>query len=113
MYHLREGEGQPQPTSAMPSAKRILREDSSVQSTVLEEGVPPSPPGAEPPSFSLPLTNKRPLSTAKEGEGDRVQLTSDAEISCRVLDELREEYRTVLREVEAVVEGNSSARLRP
>ena len=108
-----EGVGQPQPTSAMPSAKRTLREDSSVQSSVLEEGVPPSAPGAEPPSSSLPLTNKRPLSTAGEGEGDKVQPTSDAEISNRVLDELRDEYRTVLGDIEAVVEGNFSARLRP
>ena len=87
----------------MPSAKRTLREDSSVQSSVLEEGVPPSAHGAEPPSSSLPLTNKRPLGTAEEGDGDRVQPTSDTEISHQVLDELREEYRTVLRDVEAVV----------
>ena len=52
--------GQPQPTSATPSAKRTLKEDSLVQSSVLEEGVPPSAPGAEPPSSFLPLTNKRP-----------------------------------------------------
>ena len=76
-----EGVGQLQPTSAKPSAKTILREDSSVQSSVLEEGVSLLAPGAEPPSSTLPLTNKRPLSTAEEGEGDRVQPTSDAEIS--------------------------------
>ena len=96
----------------MPSAKRTLREDSSVQSSVLEKGILPSAPGAELPSSSLPLTNKRPLSTTKEGEGDGVQPTSDAEISHRVIDELCEEYRTVRRDIEAVVEGNFSARLR-
>ena len=85
-----------------------------MQSSVLEEGIPRSAPVAEPPSSTLPLTNKTTLSTAEEGEGDRVQPTSDAEFHTEyILDELREEYRTVLREVEAVVEGNFSARLRP
>ena len=77
-----------------------------MQSAVLGEGVPSLAPGAEPPSSSLLLTNKRPLSTAEEGEGDRVQPTSDAEISYRVLDELCDKYRTVSKTLRLWLKAN-------
>ena len=66
------------------------------------------------PSVSSPtLNDKRPLNAAEEREGDQGRPSSDAEISSEVLVELQEEYQSVLREVEAVVEGNFSARVRP
>ena len=107
-----EGAGQLQPVSAVPS-QITLEEDTPAQSAVLVEGMQLSAPSAVPLVSSQTLIDKRPLSAAEEREGDRARPSSDAEISSEVLDELREEYQNVLREVEAVVEGNISARVRP
>ena len=59
------------------------------------------------------LNDEGPLNAAEEREGDRCHPSSGTEISSEVLEKLQEEFQTELRGIEAVVEGNFSARVRP